>query len=146
MRALIVILLSLFQIFPGWARGEAGPAGGGVSGIVVEEGTGKPLPGVNVFLKGTLLGSTTNAEGEFEFSGVPEGTYGVTFSTVGYQRKVVPAVAVEEGQMVRLNVELTPVAIQTEPVIVERAVPPGITGECVGTGCRRHRFSQLDYN
>ncbi|MGB6031308.1 MAG: TonB-dependent receptor [Bacteroidota bacterium] len=118
MKTVILIALSLFQILPACVRADAGPAGGGVSGRVVEEGTAIPLPGVNVFLKGTLLGSTTNAKGEFEFSGVPGGTYGVTFSIVGYQRKVVPAVAVEEGQMVRLNVELTPVAIQTEPVIV----------------------------
>jgi iron complex outermembrane receptor protein len=118
MRAQSLILLLLFQILPARPGAEAGPAGGGVRGSVVEEGSKATLPGVNVFLKGTLLGSTTNAEGVFSFSGVPPGSYSVTFSIVGYQRKVIPDLVVQEGRVVSLTVELMPVAIQTEPVIV----------------------------
>jgi iron complex outermembrane receptor protein len=118
MRAQTLILLLLFQMLPARPGAEAGPAGGGVRGSVVEEGSKATLPGVNVFLKGTLLGSTTNAEGVFSFSGVPPGSYSVTFSIVGYQRKVIPDLVVQEGRVVSLTVELMPVAIQTEPVIV----------------------------
>ncbi|MCK5572364.1 MAG: TonB-dependent receptor plug domain-containing protein, partial [Bacteroidetes bacterium] len=110
MRTLILLLLTA----PHLALAQSGT----VAGRVLDAETGSTLPGVNVSLQGTLLGSATNSSGEFVFSGVPAGSYSVTFSLVGYQRKLVPHIVVREGDTVRVSVELTAVAIQTEPVIV----------------------------
>jgi TonB-dependent SusC/RagA subfamily outer membrane receptor len=53
-----------------------------VSGQVKASDTNQPLPGVNVAVKGTTQGTTTNGEGRFSIN-VPEGAT-LVFSSVGY--------------------------------------------------------------
>ena len=89
-----------------------------IEGKVTAKNSGDPLAGVNVMLQGTTRGMTTNLEGEFQFSDVKEGTYGLSFSLVGYQRETRLDIAVREGEKVAIQVEMTPVPIQGEPIIV----------------------------
>lgn len=53
-----------------------------VSGKVTDS-SGQPLPGVNVQLKNTLSGTTTDVQGDFSLSVPPEGT--LLFSFIGYK-------------------------------------------------------------
>jgi len=89
-----------------------------VRGRVVEARTGTPLPGANVLLQGTLLGMATDGEGSFLFDAVPPGSYTLSCSMVGYGREEIAGLAVRQGETLELTVELTPVAIQTAPVVV----------------------------
>ena len=59
--------------------------GSTVEGKVLEEG-GAPLPGVNVIVKGTSVGTTTDANGAFALS-VPNQDAVLVFSFIGYNRK-----------------------------------------------------------
>jgi TonB-linked SusC/RagA family outer membrane protein len=52
-----------------------------VSGRVNDEG-GQPLPGVNISVKGTTLGTTTDADGKYSLSVSPTAT--LVFSFIGY--------------------------------------------------------------
>lgn len=56
-----------------------------VRGQVLEQQSGKPLPGANVFLTGSTLGSASLNDGKFEFS-VPRGmlSYEITVSIIGF--------------------------------------------------------------
>ena len=54
-----------------------------VTGIVSDAKTGVPLPGVNISVKGTTLGTATNAEGRFSLN-VPNQNSTLVFSFVGY--------------------------------------------------------------
>ena len=58
------------------------PATLGISGRVTSE-AGEALPGVNVLLKGTSTGTTTNAEGQYNLT-VPDGGGTLVFSFIGY--------------------------------------------------------------
>ncbi len=49
----------------------------------VSDDTGAPLPGVNVLVKGTQQGATTNVDGRFTMT-VPGGDATLTFSYIGY--------------------------------------------------------------
>lgn len=60
----------------------------GVSGKVVDRDDGSPLPGVNVLLKGTQTGTSTNPNGEYHLT-VPEGADTLIFSYIGYQTQQV---------------------------------------------------------
>ena len=91
---------------------------GSVRGRVVSETDGQPLVGANVILQGTLRGTITDVNGEYLFSNIPAGSYSLTFSLVGYRRETRPNIVISEGTSFELTVELTPVAIQTEPVVV----------------------------
>ena len=63
------------------------PAGPAVAGRVVDE-KGEPLPGVNVVVKNTSLGTATNADGRYTLA-APAGAT-LVFSFVGYEAQEVP--------------------------------------------------------
>lgn len=56
---------------------------GSVRGVITTE-AGQALPGVNVILWGTTIGSTTQADGKFEIKNVPEGKYTISVSMIGF--------------------------------------------------------------
>ena len=54
-----------------------------VSGTVTAQEDGLPLPGVSVVVKGTQLGTQTNADGKFTLN-VPKGKNTLVLSLIGY--------------------------------------------------------------
>ncbi|MFH5832175.1 SusC/RagA family TonB-linked outer membrane protein [Halalkalibaculum sp. DA3122] len=60
-----------------------------VRGTVTDAGTGETLPGVNVLVKGTTTGTSTDSEGGFELN-VPSLQDTLVFSFIGYQTQEVP--------------------------------------------------------
>ncbi len=60
-----------------------------VAGTVTDASTGETLPGVNVVVKGTSTGTSTNSEGQYELS-VPSLEDTLVFSFIGYQTQEVP--------------------------------------------------------
>jgi TonB-linked SusC/RagA family outer membrane protein len=59
-----------------------------VSGRVTSE-TNEGIPGVNVLLKGTTTGTTTNGEGQYSLT-VPDGNGTLIFSYIGYTTEEIP--------------------------------------------------------
>lgn len=86
-------LLSLLAGRPAWATGHGSSSGvmieqpdrleRNVSGRVTSGDDNTPLPGVNVAVKGTTRGTTTDAEGRWKLS-VPDGNVTLVFSSVGF--------------------------------------------------------------
>jgi outer membrane receptor for ferrienterochelin and colicins len=91
---------------------------GAITGRVVDARSGEGLPGVNVLLQGTVRGASTDTSGTFAIAAVRPGVYTLSFSLVGYKRELRAGVTVNEGAVANLTVQLTPVAISTEPVVV----------------------------
>lgn len=56
-----------------------------ISGIVKDSLTGLPLKDVNVYIAKTLLGTTTNENGEYRIKNVPFGRYVLIFSHIAYK-------------------------------------------------------------
>jgi len=54
-----------------------------VSGIVTDSETGEPVPAVNVFVKGTTIGTSTDVDGTYEIS-VPDNSEILVFRFLGY--------------------------------------------------------------
>ncbi len=54
-----------------------------ITGVVTEAGTGDPLPGVNIVVKGTNIGATTDFDGKYSIKAEKGQT--LLFSYVGYQ-------------------------------------------------------------
>jgi len=58
---------------------------GAVKGSVVElAGKGGGIPGVNIYLEGTTLGTQTDSLGRFQLKNIPFGRYKIVASMVGY--------------------------------------------------------------
>ena len=64
-----------------------------ISGKVTESGSGAPIPGVNVIVKGTSIGTITDMDGAFTLN-ASEGSI-LVFSFIGYTQR---EVAVTAGQ------------------------------------------------
>ncbi|MFU8859812.1 MAG: TonB-dependent receptor [Cyclonatronaceae bacterium] len=91
---------------------------GRISGRVIEEATGDPLIGVNVFIQGTTLGAMTDADGYYYIMNIPPGNYDVTVSMIGFTRQVVQDFRVHLNENHILNFELTEDTIMGEEVVV----------------------------
>lgn len=83
-----------------------------ISGTVTDAQSGDPLPGVNVMVKGTTVGSSTDSEGNFELN-APSLQDTLIFSFIGYQTQEVPI----SGQT-SIDVQLMPQAIAGEELVV----------------------------
>ncbi len=84
-----------------------------VTGKVTDAADGSALPGVNVVIKGTTLGTQTDAEGGYQLAGVPsEGT--LVFSFIGKQTR---ETAVANRTTVDISLE-DDVSLLTEVVVV----------------------------
>ena len=70
--SLILILFSQFIL------------AGVVTGRVSDTGSGDFLPGANVFLEGTNYGASSDRAGNYSITGVPEGSYTLRVTYVGY--------------------------------------------------------------
>ena len=55
-----------------------------IKGKVTSANIGEPLPGVNVIVENTFLGSSTNIDGTYEIKNVPPGKYFIQAIYVGY--------------------------------------------------------------
>ncbi len=58
-----------------------------ISGNVLDENS-DPLVGVNIFLDGTTIGTSSDAEGKYFIDKIPPGNYNLVFSYIGYENGV----------------------------------------------------------
>ncbi|GAB3263261.1 TonB-dependent receptor [Larkinella harenae] len=97
---------------PAWANSETtelarkatlstAPVAIDITGTVTDE-SGLGLPGVNVVVKGSTQGTTTDADGKFKIS-VPDNRATLVFSSVGYSRQEIPV-----GNQTTVTVKLVP--------------------------------------
>ena len=78
----------------------------GIHGVVTDSVTGLPLQSVLLQINGET--ATTNQEGFYRKPGLPTGSYAMTVSGQGYQPLQVADVTVSTGEMLRLDLTLTP--------------------------------------
>src|SRR5688500_5925630 len=76
-RLLLFMLFSICTHFA-YSQGERVVTG------TVRDSSGTPIPGVSVTIRGTRVGTATDANGNFRLNGVPAGASVVTISGVGY--------------------------------------------------------------
>jgi len=84
----------------------------------VTDQDGKPLPGVNVYLKGTIFGSATNDAGWFRIDRVPAGEFVLVFSVIGYQEKELPVSVGKHTSLTVGEIRLNATPYQAGPVVV----------------------------
>ncbi len=90
---------------------------GSVSGVVVEEGSQRPLAGVQVSVVGTGIGVLTNAAGRYLLVNVPAGQVRVRAQMIGYAAAEA-TVAVQSGESTVQNFSLRQEALALDEVVV----------------------------
>ncbi len=87
---------------------------GSLKGKVVDT-SNEPLPGLNVGLLGTTLGSVTDADGEFSIQSIPAGEYQLSVSGIGYQGQK-KKITITGGETLSLNFTLKESLTQLQEV------------------------------
>ncbi|MCB2409113.1 TonB-dependent receptor [Hymenobacter lucidus] len=82
----------------------------------VRDASGQPLPGVNVFLKTTFDGASTDTLGHFKFSTRQTGTLPLVVTLLGYQAQEQPVVL--DGTARRFTITLKAVRNQLGDVVI----------------------------
>ena len=90
---------------------------GQIHGAVVDSLTGEVLPGANVLLLGTSMGSSTDVDGNYVIQSVPPGSYKLTVRYIGYKGREV-SIVVTPGTMLQHNFLLLSQAVEGQEVIV----------------------------
>ncbi len=117
----------------GWAQT------GEITGTVSDSLSGESLPGVNVVIAGTQIGTATGPDGSFTISGVEAGTHDLQASFIGYVTKRIQGVQVEAGETTVVDIRLVPGAIELDEVV---AVAYGVQQRQAVTGA----VSNIDLN
>lgn len=87
-----------------------------ITGQVLDS-SARPIPFVNVIVKGMSLGDITNISGEFTIKKVPIGNYKITASIMGYSSQT-RKVNIENSKKVTLNFSLEEEVSQLDKAIV----------------------------
>lgn len=96
---------------------------GSIFGFIVDDQDGWPLIGVNVVIKGTVIGSSTDLDGRFEIPELEAGLYTLEATYIGYTTLLIEDVEVEDGLSTRLDLTMGSSAVELGDVVVEaRAV------------------------
>jgi outer membrane receptor for ferrienterochelin and colicins len=108
---LLIVLLTLAQL----GFGQKHKTDAHVIGHVVS--MGEHLPFVNVSVKGTTIGTTTDETGHFQLLNLPAGKFTVMAQFMGFKRTVVD-VDLREGETREVKFELKPDLLGLEEVVV----------------------------
>ncbi len=88
-----------------------------VKGFVYEESTGEPMMFTNVYLKGTTFGGSTNENGYFNINRIPDGSYTLLITSVGYDT-VSDSFSLSKGQTISRKYYLKETSQQLETVTI----------------------------
>ncbi|MEA3297554.1 MAG: TonB-dependent receptor [candidate division Zixibacteria bacterium] len=106
--ALAVVMLQMSSITLLAGEVETGRA----TGCVLDAETGDPIIGATIMFRGTKLGAQADLDGNFWIKHIPEGTYTVRVSCVGYQATDILDVQVTPSEVVTLVLTLKSVVLE----------------------------------
>jgi hypothetical protein len=109
----LLVIISIYNISNIYAQESRGM----IIGKVVDAVSKQPLPFVNVLLKGTQLGSSTNDMGEYKITNIPVGIYQVQASAIGYNTGVKTDITVKAASPTNVDIEIQESTIELQGVI-----------------------------
>jgi hypothetical protein len=98
-----------------WAQ----PGKGVIEGRVYNAQNNEPVPFANIVIWQTTIGSVSNFDGEFKFTGVEPGYVKLKVSSVGYETYVTEAFMVTNAKPVYLEIPLQEKTEQLQEVVVK---------------------------
>ncbi|MDX1637262.1 MAG: carboxypeptidase-like regulatory domain-containing protein [Balneolaceae bacterium] len=115
----ILTILSFIVLIP--INALAQPTGT-ISGTVITQDDGTPIRDVNVAIRNTRYGTTTDPQGIFRLTGIPAGTYTLTASFIGYEPKQT-RISVEKDQTTEVILSLRPFSYRLSGIAVSALRP-----------------------
>ncbi|MBP5643593.1 MAG: TonB-dependent receptor [Bacteroidales bacterium] len=109
-----ILLLAIIMIISvlSYAQGD-----NSIKGFVYEKNNGEPVMFANVFLKGTTHGSTTDINGYFSITRIPDGSYTLMVTSIGYDT-IAEHITVKNSQILNKKFHLQETSIQLQAVSI----------------------------
>lgn len=104
--AMLCIMLSVMAAYSGDVKGR-----------VYDRDTKEGLPGANVVVVGTSLGTASDANGNYVIHRVPVGSYSLLVSYLGYKSTTIQ-IKIKEGEVLQQDISLEPTTLTGAEVVV----------------------------
>lgn len=109
-RLIFLLVFSLLWPASGFAQGQ-------ISGRITEALSGTPLIGANVVIVGSSMGAAADENGAYEIRGIPDGTYTLEASMLGFKRARL-AIVIAQAQVVQADFELEEATVSLREMVV----------------------------
>lgn len=134
MKKFLLLCFSFAFVLSAWAQERV------ITGKVTSSEDGSDLPGVNVVVKGTTIGSVTDADGKYSL-GVPSSGANLVFSFIGLKTSEIAI-----GERSIIDIQLTPDVTQLAEVVVTgfgSQLRPDLTGNIASVKAKDIAFVPL---
>lgn len=91
---------------------------GKIAGTVIDQKTGDPLQGANIFIENTQLGGISNKDGQYFILNIPPGSYSLVCNYMGYQKFTKINVSVSVDQTTLVHFKMVPETLEMDAVLV----------------------------
>ena len=112
LRAALILLPVL-----GMGQNQAAPPGS-LNGKVTDAEDKAPLTGVNVVIKGSNLGASTDLNGSYQINKIPPGIYQIEVTYLGYEKRVYTGIRVEASRATSLSIAPRKSAVTMDQEVV----------------------------
>lgn len=115
-----LILCLLCVCASAWAGDDdivLNPSDANVVGHIIDKKTKEHLSFINVFLKGTTIGTSTDGTGHYYLKNLPEGEFTMVMQALGY-KTIEKKVTLKKGKTIEVNFEAEEDAVSLDGVVV----------------------------
>ncbi|HPD64895.1 MAG TPA: TonB-dependent receptor [Bacteroidia bacterium] len=107
---IILLILSIINTFAQTGK---------IQGRIYDEKNNEPLPFANIVIYGTNIGSTSDLDGKFIFTGVNPGFIRLAVSSVGYKMVITEEIQVSSAKTSVIDIPMQQTVIETEEIKIE---------------------------
>lgn len=111
----ICLIIITFNAFGQSSKTKATDAN--ITGHILDKETHEHIPFVNIFIKGTTIGTVSDETGHFLLTNLPEGDFVIAASSVNYETEEI-AITIQKNKTQEINFTLKPQITMMEPVVV----------------------------
>ena len=111
----VLAILAMVSLIPVFSYAQMT---GKIRGRVIDAQTKAPLPGANVIIKGTTMGASTDAKGNYVILSVPVGRYSLVCNFIGYRTVTMENIYVTQTLTTEVNFELHSTALQVGSLVI----------------------------
>jgi hypothetical protein len=115
MKRKIYPILLIFTILPLIMIAQQGT----VKGRIYDESNNKPIEFANIIVFGTTIGSTSDLDGNFIFTGLEPGFIKLAASAVGFEQKVTIDFQVTNARTSFMDIPMTPKEFELQEVVIK---------------------------
>lgn len=93
---------------------------GTIKGKITNARTNEPIEFANILIQGTLVGSTSDLDGNYIFTGIDPGFVRLVISSIGFETTISPEIQVQGNQTAFIDISLPEAAFAIQEVVVRQ--------------------------